>query len=458
MTTGYAALAEVLTGWTGSITVTVGARSVTVTPSTRESVASLWSRVQMRALAELDLTLAVVMLAADQAIAEADQAFDMTLSGNCASRTDFDSGPYSSLATYTSDANGCDGVIVPAYGMRLADAMLTSTGRAVADGSSAAVLVDSGATSRLALMINLSQAVTIEQAIAALTHTQQVHDVWHAGRLIQRVRLSGAPTRRPVARTMGTTSSPMEIAIGVTGVEPPHLVQTPAEFVTSKVAYSLWGYVRTDVPGYREVQVGSYVVRVPSGTYRWDAFITALATELGGIGWISQINGNDTPGTIRLEQDGGSPGALMFPDRLGWLLGFGLEAGVSLPSGVLFEGAFIPPGGFPLIGAAWEEAEIDRDVQAQVSRLSRDAGFAWGSARIWRLRMTMSRWHLEAYRQRWLRAGRVAIVPTGYESTAWSGSQPKGHLDGYIVSDARVRWIDPLERIAEVTTLLATTV
>ena len=42
---GVASLAKALASWTGSLSVTYGAKTVTVTPRTRESVASLVARL-----------------------------------------------------------------------------------------------------------------------------------------------------------------------------------------------------------------------------------------------------------------------------------------------------------------------------------------------------------------------------------------------------------------------------
>lgn len=214
---GLAALAEVMDGWTGSITVTVGASSVVVVPGTRESVASLWTRVQMRARAELGLGLVVTLTAEDQSQADADAVFDMVLAGNCATRTDFDAGPYSGAASYLSDGNTPDGLILPSKGLRLADPMLGSAGRAAADGTDAAVLMQTAVTSTLRLFTTIQAAAALEAAIAAWTQGQQVHDVWHDGRVIARVRIDGMPVRRPLTRTHGLSTSGAEIAVTVTG-------------------------------------------------------------------------------------------------------------------------------------------------------------------------------------------------------------------------------------------------
>lgn len=234
-------------------------------------------------------------------------------------------------------------------------------------------------------------------------------------------------------------------------------VQTPAQFPTTKVAYQVYGFVRTDVPGYRELSIGSHLYRVPSGTYRWDEFITQMDSDLTALSLVTVfIRSGSTPGPIAIEEAGVGSHALGFPDRLGWLLGFGVEAGTSLAVATDRYGPFIPPGGLPVIGADWSDVTLDRETQASFDRHLRGSGFAWGGARLWRVVLTMSRWHLEAFTAGWLRRGRIAIVPTGYESTAMSGSQPKGYLDGRMVSDVRARWIDPLERFAEANFILAT--
>lgn len=213
----YAGLFEVLTGWTGSVAITVGATTITVEPERRESVASLFARIQMRALVELGLEL-VMSVVGERLSLAADAVFDMALSGNCEDRTKYQSGPYYGLSSgYVSD-DPPDNMVVPASGMRLSDPTLSGrAGRAVADGSAAHSSLQAASLSLT--MISTLQAVwAIEAAIAAWSSTQQTHDLWFDGRLLARLRFDGAPVRRPLTGTHGLTTSRVELVCPVTAV------------------------------------------------------------------------------------------------------------------------------------------------------------------------------------------------------------------------------------------------
>lgn len=217
-----------------------------------------------------------------------------------------------------------------------------------------------------------------------------------------------------------------------------------------RYAFVLQGYVRTDVPGYREIQIGSRLFRVPSATYLFDDLMVAIGAAAGGAVWDDSVNGCITV-------DCGTP--LTYPDRLGWLLGAGVEAGSTVVSQVSF---FIPPGRIPLMGAVWDEVALEREVKLAVDSIKRQSGYVWGAARIWRVRLTMHRWSLDALRTGWCRAGRCRISPWDTALAANStvliaSGVPNGCLDGRIVAQESARWVDKARRIAEVSMLFATT-
>lgn len=217
--------------------------------------------------------------------------------------------------------------------------------------------------------------------------------------------------------------------------------------------YVLQGYVRTDVPGYREIQIGSRLGRAASGTHLFADWMDAMSVAAGAA--AGAIYDESTTG--QLTFDVGTP--LTFPDRAGWLLGAGVEAGTTMASAVSL---YVPPGRIPLMGAVWDEVELEREVKLAVDTIKRQSGYVWGAARIWRVRLTMHRWSLDALRTGWCRAGRCRITP--YDTTLGADSitllasgVPNGCLDGRIVAQDAARWLDKTRRIAEVAMLFATT-
>lgn len=219
----------------------------------------------------------------------------------------------------------------------------------------------------------------------------------------------------------------------------------------------LYGYVVTSVPGHREVQLGDYIVRVPAGTWRWDAFIGQLDAALGSIGWSAATSVSPSLGP---EGGGGrvvltgTKMALSFPDRLGALLGFGLAPQYAANE---YAAPWLPLGGVPLYSATWQEVNLDREVRMRRDSTGRGLGYAWGGARLWSTRLRMSRQAVEVLTSGpgWLCGGRVAIVPVGHD---WpmGGGDLDGALDGYIVSVGQPKWDGPLELIADVPVVLAT--
>lgn len=190
---GLAALSEVLTGWTGSITLSstphLTTFSTTVTPRARESVASLFARLIADACAEqIGLELSMRLLGSDALVIYSDlgATFDMTFAGNCASRCDFDSGPYSGATEYSSDANLYSGAVVPTYGLRLDSlGLATGQGRATADGSGAqSPTIESGQGT-------LQLWDTFARCFDWQTDLLGTYDVWHDGRVQGRVRVDG---------------------------------------------------------------------------------------------------------------------------------------------------------------------------------------------------------------------------------------------------------------------------
>lgn len=235
-------------------------------------------------------------------------------------------------------------------------------------------------------------------------------------------------------------------------------LQTRPEWqAQSTVKYTLQGYVRTDVPGYRLVQIGASLIQVASGTYRWVDLITQLNTQLVAAGFA----GCDVSAGYGTEISTGTSDTLTFPDRLGWLLGYGTEAGASVPwTADPIAAPFVAPGGVALLGATWTEVILERERRAVLDRYRRSSGYVWGSARIWRLVLTMTRWALEALEAGWLRSGRVAVVPVGGAPVVYHPeTAPGGYLDGYFVGVEKVKWLDPAQqRFAAVTVLMTTTV
>lgn len=178
-----ATFAEVLTGWTGSVAITVGATTTTVTPLTRESVASLFARLAHDVYVDSGLALTVKPIANDQLQVSAASTFDMAYDGNCGTRCDYPYGPYAGQTVYLSDQTVVTGRI-PAYGVSVeGDDLGASTGRVLASGAYAVQGVADPAHASLIVFTTFADAWDFESAVVGL------YDLWVDGRLIGRYHI-----------------------------------------------------------------------------------------------------------------------------------------------------------------------------------------------------------------------------------------------------------------------------
>lgn len=231
------------------------------------------------------------------------------------------------------------------------------------------------------------------------------------------------------------------------GEEPPTI---PASW--PKANGWIYSWVRSDHPGYRTIRVGGTWCQVASTTgTRWDQYVGALSTSLASAGWNAAIG---TDGRVTLS---GGSAVLSYPDRLGWLLGMGVEAGTTEAAATTSRvSRFVPPGGIPLLGLTWEDVTVERERETVLDKQRRQSGYAFGGARVWRWRLHMTRWALEALRSRWCLRGKVTLA--GSSTTAISPAVPGGALTGFALSlEGAPAWDGPTETTCQVTMLVAGT-
>lgn len=178
---GSGAYASVLTGWTG--TIVFGPHAVVVTPRTSESVASLLCRVREEACFD-GIALSISVSSSGVVTVSAPAAFDLTLTGNCATRTGLTAGPYSGAASYTG-AGAYTGAWVPTRGIRHDAPRLDVSGGAA---TSAGDYGHSGhrepGSGQASVWTSYADTATGEDASDTL-------DYWHDGRLIDRSFFEG---------------------------------------------------------------------------------------------------------------------------------------------------------------------------------------------------------------------------------------------------------------------------
>lgn len=412
---GYSALARVLTGWTGTIEVD----GVTVTPRTRESVCSLMARVVHDVLVQAGRRITIDISDAGVLTIASTSSFDMTLTSGVETRTGFTAGPYSGASSYTA-ASGYSTAYVPARGLRVEGALLATTrGSVVGDGSGASAPRRISTSTRLVIW---------DDQLQMPTWAAHDWDVWHGERWFGRFVVESA-RRVPLGSLRSTDNITFEV--DVREVAAGEVVQTAPDWTELPDAAGwLLGYVRTDVPGYRLVEVEGTPYTLSNSTpIRFDDYLTAindtLFSGLVQLTWSAkgQVSGDGYQGT--------------FGDRLGWVVGYGTDGG-----GVRYFDAdtFVPPAAIPLMGLSWEQVETDEDRRVILDESLRNQGYAWGSALLWRCTLTMHRYAFEALQTGWCLNGRVCLAGKNKLSDPISNSDPQGYIDGYVVGDPQVVW------------------
>ena len=224
----------------------------------------------------------------------------------------------------------------------------------------------------------------------------------------------------------------------------------------SAITAWLYGYVDTGHPGYRSVRLGATTYTVAEGHYRWDAYVTAINTAIGGSGWA--LTSTATGQSVFAKASGSA--VVTWPDRLGWMLGFATEPVVAEASATSGYSRDVAPGAIPLAGATWESVTTAKERQLIVDRSQRGHGYVYGSALIWRWKLVMSAASLRALQTGWCLGGTVVISakdPTALGSdSAWSTSNTGGFVEGQPVGIEGIKWIDTLQQHAEVSLLMTT--
>ncbi len=216
----------------------------------------------------------------------------------------------------------------------------------------------------------------------------------------------------------------------------------------------LWAWPSSDLGGTRTVRVGATTVTVASGYQAWPDFIDALDTALGAVSWAAT---HDSLGRVVLS---GPSSALTWVDRLGWLIGMDREPATGEGAATSMTSRVPPPGALPLLGATWDEVDVQRERRLELDRYQRGHGYVWGGARVWRWRLVMHHTAVAQLQTGWCVRGKVTLSPVDAASygaaTAWSGADPDGYLEGHVIGLEGIDWQGPTRELATVRLLVAT--
>jgi hypothetical protein len=220
----------------------------------------------------------------------------------------------------------------------------------------------------------------------------------------------------------------------------------PSQILTEAPALPagyLFGWVDTSVPGHRLITEGASLRTLASGYYRGDALAAALTTA--GL--------PTTFASGRFTCTPGSATTLTSTDRLAVLLGLTARAGQQLASAATHTSTVFSPVAIPHVGAMWQSVVVDADDVLSMSRQQRSAGYVWGGTRVWDVTLTLSRPAVEALAQGWCHRGRVT-VHCGTDAPM-SASEPRGYIQGAVLSVSAPSWMSSVETFATVTIRIA---
>lgn len=177
---------KALTGWTGIVSVDGG---VSVTPVDGDSVASVCAKLVAEAYLTAGVRYTVVANAAGVLQVSQASSFTMILSGTTASNLN--------LAVLSSGQSSYSGLgahvggYYPAYGVQVAGGSATRAADPVADGTGAGGMVWRPGRQRVTAWDDFAGAWAAEAAESG------VYDVWHDGRILTRVHVTGWTRSRP---------------------------------------------------------------------------------------------------------------------------------------------------------------------------------------------------------------------------------------------------------------------
>lgn len=443
------AIARVLSGWSGNIEVA----GYQVGPRQRESAMALMARVVAHVYAAslaatgVALTLTLTVSAGGVLTLTGDAVYVLTATGTTRTRLGW-TGTYTGASTYTAAAAIASGH-VPAHGLQLdLAAPWQSEGSPAADGLMAWTGPEQTTRSVLSLWTTYSDAWAAELLAGEW-------DVWAGSRMLGRVFVERF-SRVPVSRLL--RSGMMEVR--GEGVSVYVEEGIPAEIPQAWPAARGWLYswVDTAAPGYRALDVNALgALTVPAAYQRWDDYVRALEIQVEILAAPTRVSIRPD-GRVRFLA-GSVTDILTWTDRMGWLLGYGAEAGVVDTEWDTTGAAlsrYVPPGGIPLLSCSWTEVEVACDAEAILDRHRKRHGYVYGAARLWTVRATMTRWALQALMTGWCLRGQLTAVALD-DIDAIGPAQPGGAITGHVLGLDRVSWLEPEhQRTAVVVLTIAT--
>ena len=221
----------------------------------------------------------------------------------------------------------------------------------------------------------------------------------------------------------------------------------------------LYGYVQTLTPGYRKVSIAgtTYTVGATDGAgVVWPTFISSLNSAISGASWTATTL---STGAVVLTSLGAAA-AIVFPDRLGGLLGMVAQPGAAMGTHTSLTSSVVPYAGIPLYGATWAQVDVSRSVEYQSDRMGRQRGYVYGGARLWTWDLCMSKEALTALQTGWCLRTKIKILGAGTGGTGTvanpiSSSNPIGELSGYPMGIQSISWRDDTQTIADVRLLVS---
>ncbi len=197
---GSGAFSRVLTGWTGSIVVTTNSIDVTITPFTRDSAASLLARMVQDVIAQTSTVITISVSSAGVITLTGSASFNIVLTTNCTTRTGL-TGSYTGASTYTA-AGAYTGAWVPAYGIRQAAPLFSTTGGAV---------VSAGTAYSGRRQAASTQVIGWDSTLS-LPDTTHEYDYWHDGRVFGRFQARNV-RRVPMGRARAVDQNRIEFDV-----------------------------------------------------------------------------------------------------------------------------------------------------------------------------------------------------------------------------------------------------
>ena len=210
----------------------------------------------------------------------------------------------------------------------------------------------------------------------------------------------------------------------------------------------VYAWIDTGLPGCRKMTIAGVDYTAAENYVQADTWVGLVNTAISAGGHALAFSTTTGLCTLTL----GSSTTCEWADRTGFLCGFDREP-TEIETFTTLTSRVTPPAMVPIIGAIWDEVSVGTETEMEIFRHRRGYGYRFGSSRIFKVKITLTKEALTAFQTGWTSTGKITI-DVG-DSSEISGSNPDGAIIGHVLSVEQIEWLDDVGDYADLTITLA---